>query len=332
MQRVVATCIACAGALAGHAEAGFDPYGGPIRAFEAPTIAAGSFGVAGAALADGRLIAATGTNVFVETSVGSGDFALAATIDAAVTSGSDPAFLSVSPDGQRVAFGAGFGRPIVVFDAASLDSVTPGLITSGSASVFEVDHFGAAWRSDGSLVVSNAGGVTEIDVLTGDTNALVTNIGGASAGVAFDADGALYTANGFDLEPGGTVTGEIRRFTAAELAMGPADFTSGGEFVAEVLSGSPLSFDGFGNLIIGGGDSLAGDVGYVGVLDLQTGLLAGYDPLGTGDAFYSAFANTVTGELIIQNGSDWYAYSVPAPSAFALAPIALFAWRRRRAT
>jgi hypothetical protein len=281
-------------------------------------------------LADGRLIAATGNEVFVETSVGSGDFALAAMIDAAVTGGSDPAFLSVSPDGQRVAFGAGFQRPIAVFETSLLDLGAPGLVTADNASVFEVDHFGAAWQGGGTLAVSGAGGVTAIDTLTGDTTELVTNIGGASAGVAFDDGGNLYTANGFDFAPGGSETGEIRRFSPGDFGDGPADFTGDGEFVAEVLSGSPMSFDAFGRLIIGGGDSAEGDAGYVGVLDLSSGSLAQYDPLGTGDAFYSAFANTATNELVVQLGSDWFVYSVPAPSAVGLVPLAIFARRRRR--
>jgi len=327
MQRLVAACIACASASL--ALGGFDPYGGSFREVTAPSVAAGSFGVAGAALPDGRLLAATGLEVYVETAVGSGAFALAATIDPGVTDGSDPGFLSVSPDGSRIAFGAGFGRPIVVFDAASLDAGSPGSISAGVADVFDVEHFGAAWRDGDSLALTNSAGVIELDTATGDTTTLVTNIGGASGGVAFDDAGNLYTANGFDLVAGGTATGEIRAFSPDELA--PADFETGGAFVAEILSGSPLHLDGFGNLIVGGGDAAGGDAGYVGVFDLVTGELAAYDPLGTGDAFYSAFVNGATGELVIQSGSRWFVYEIPAPSAALLFPLALAAGGRRRA-
>jgi hypothetical protein len=326
MQRFVAACIACAsGSLA---LGGFDPYGGSFREVTAPSVAPGSFGVAGAALSDGRLIAATGLEVYVETAAGSGAFALAATIDPAITGGSDPGFLSVSPDGSRVAFGAGFDRPIVVFDASALDAGAPGVISAGGADVFDVDHFGAAWRDPSTIAVSNSSGVVGLDTLTGDTTTLVTNIGGASGGVAFDSAGNLYTANGFDFAAGGSVTGEIRAFAPGELAS--ADFTTDGTFIAEILSGSPLHIDGFGNLIVGGGDSAGGDAGYVGVFDLTTGELAQYDPLGTGEAFYSAFVNDATGEMVIQSGSRWFVYQIPAPSAALLAPLGLaFAGRRR---
>jgi len=324
MRHLAATTIACAIALPAHA--GFAPYDDAFRSVSAPAVAPGSFGVAGAALADGRLIAATGNSFYVETSVGSGLFDLAATFDATISDGSDPSFLSVSADGSTVALGAGFGRPVVTFDSALLDGSS--VISTSNASVFNVDHFAAAWADDTTLVVTNSSGVESIDTVTGDTTLLINDFDGASAGIAFDSAGALYTANGFDLAPGGTNTGEIRAFDPSEWADAPASFQNDGTFIAEILSGSPLHFDGAGNLIVAGGDGA--DSGYVGVYDIDAGELAPYDPEGSGTAFYSAFVNHATGELVVQNGSDWYVYAVPAPGALALASFSLIALGRRR--
>ena len=325
--RLTAPLIACAIA-APVAHAGFAPYTPGFRTVTAPPTATGSFGVAGAALTDGRLLAVTGSDFFVETAVGSGDFALAATLDSSITDGTDPGFLAVSDSGT-VALGAGFGRPVVTFDSALFDAASPSVISTGNAGVFSVDHFAGAWRDDDTLALTSSGVVTELDTVSGDTTTLVANIDGASAGVAFDDAGNLYTGNGFDSGPGGTVTGEIRSFSPGEIA-GTADFVTDGAFVAELLSASPLHFDGFGNLIAAGGDFGDGDVGYVGVFNPGTGELAQLDPLGTGDAFYSAFVNEATGELIVQSGSDWFVYSVPAPGATALGALGLASAARRR--
>jgi hypothetical protein len=61
--------------LANSAFAGaFETYSSAYREVNAPAVGEGSFGVAGDAMADGRLLAVTGRNIFVETSVGSGVF------------------------------------------------------------------------------------------------------------------------------------------------------------------------------------------------------------------------------------------------------------------
>ncbi len=326
MRQYVAASIACAIASTSHA--GFSPYAHTFRSVSAPAIAPGSFGVAGAALADGRLLAMTGSSFYVETGVGTGLFDLAATLDASIADGTDPGFLSVSADGSRVALGAGFGRPVIAFDTAILDGSST--ITASNADVFSIDHFAGAWMDANTLAVSGQAGVTAINTLTGDATLLVTNVGGASAGVAFDDAGTLYTANGFDLAAGGSETGTIRAFTPADWAAGAADFETGGAFVAEILSGSPLHFDGAGNLVVAGGDFSGADSGYVGVYNPATGELAQYDPLGTGTEFYSAFVNRATGELVVQNGADWFVYSVPSPGALALAPLAFMLNGRKR--
>ena len=177
---------------------------------------------------------------------------------------------------------------------------------------------------------------------------IVENIGGSSAGIAFDASGNLYTGNGFDGGAGGSETGTIRAFssTAWDGPL-PADFESGGTLIGEALSAGGLSFDSFGNMFVGGGDFDEGDAGYVGVIaaDAIADALAGLgafslsdpgsvrllDPVGSGSAFYGLFFNGATGELVITDGASWYA-TVPAPGAtLALAGGALLVGRRRRA-
>ncbi|RMD66653.1 MAG: hypothetical protein D6824_00425, partial [Planctomycetota bacterium] len=155
---MVFSCVAAA-AAATSAWAGmtaFDVYGASWREVALPPAGPGSFGVAVDALADGRLVAATGLSVFVETAVGSGVFSQAATIDGALVGGStDPSFLRVSPDGSKIALGAGFGKPLVVFNAAALSTTAPSAITAATASVFNVNHFSAAWADDSSLAIAS---------------------------------------------------------------------------------------------------------------------------------------------------------------------------------
>jgi len=355
---------ACCAALPVHAHAAgaFETYGSRYRAIGAPPVASGSFSTLGASLADGRLIAATGLGVYVETGVGTGAFTLAATLDSALVGGAtDPSFLSVSPDGSRIALGAGFDfnagatRPVVVFDASLLGGAT--VIDSSNAKAFDVAHFEAAWADNDRLAVTagDFGSPARVDLLdvssdasAPDVRTVVENIGGASAGVAFDSAGNLYTGNGFDGAAGGSETGTIRAFASAAWdGISPVDFETDGALIGEALSAGGLSFDAFGNLFVGGGDFDEGDAGYVGVVaaDAIADALAGLgafdlndpasvrmlDPIGSGSAFYGLFFNGATGELVITDGASWFA-TVPAPGALAL-PLggALLVGRRRRA-
>ncbi|RMH26082.1 MAG: hypothetical protein D6693_07740 [Planctomycetota bacterium] len=319
----------------------FDHYGGVVHVVTPPPTAPGSFGVAADALPDGRLVALTGSTVFVETGVGAGVFAPAAILGASLLAGpTDPGFIRVSPGGTRVAIGAGFGLPIIVFDAAALDPLAPTTLTPANAARFEVGHFDAAWLDETRLAIA-AGAfgspsiVTMLDV-TSDPSApvnpvIVSNIAGASGGVAFDSDGALYTGNGFDLTPATprtSRTGAIKRFTPGEWSAG-ADFETGGRPVLELLSAGPLAFDADGDLLVGGGDFAQGQTGFVGVV--RAGVLAGViagpltvnpnnpahvrrlDPIGDGSGFLGARAIRATDELLITGGPVWFTTSGRRP-------------------
>lgn len=333
----------------------FDSYGRSYRPFATPPVGDGSFSVAGDALPDGRLLMVTGNSVFLESGVGTGVFSEVALLDAGETGGStDPAFLRVSPSGGRVAIGVGFGKPVAVFDTAALGTPgSPTVLTSGSAAdYFDVGHFGAAWYDDRSLALTagefgSPSFVSLLDTASSPDSpvneVVVREIQGASAGVAFDGAGRLYTANGFALG-GGSETGDIRAFAPSEWMAGAA-FETGGVLIGEVLSGGSLTFDLDGNLFVGGGDFDEFDAGYLGVIEAGAigAALDGFgpidvndpeqlrrlDPRGDGFGYFGAAFNAATGELYVTDGETWYA-TVPAPGTLAAALFAAAVRGRRR--
>jgi len=350
--------VTLVGALAAPAAAdAFSNYGDAYRAFSTPPIGNGSFGVAGAALPDGRLLMVTGNSVYLETGVATASFDEVAMLDASQTGGStDPAFLSISPNGSRIAIGAGFNKPVAVFATSALGTPdAPTTLTSGSvADYFAVGHFDAAWYDNNSLALTagNFGQPAFVSLLdttsapNNPTNPLIiTNIQGASSGIAFDSDGRLYTANGF-ANGNASDTGNIRAFDAADWLAG-ADFEAEGTLVGDILSGNALRFDAEGNLFVGGGDFGNFDAGYLGVVnaDALAEALAGFGPIDSGDAgqlarldprgdgfgFFSSAYNAATGELYVTDSDTWYA-TIPAPTTLALlAAAGFFARSRRRA-
>jgi hypothetical protein len=336
----------------------FAGYGASYRRIDLPPAQGGSFFTTGDALPDGRLVAATGDGVFAETGVGTGVFELVSTIDTALFGGApDPAFLRVSPDGQRAALGGGFGKPLAIFELSSLGTgVTPTMIGAGNADFFAVNHFDAEWLDSSNLAIT-AGDfgdpalVSLLDV-TSSTLApvnpvIVSNINGASGGIAFDDSGRLYTGNGFGSGAPGSDTGWIRVFDPGDWSVGsPADFELDGVFLGDVLSASSLSIDPDGNLVVGGGDFSEGQTGYLGVVSASAiaGALLGFgpvdindplqlkrlDPIGTGSGFFGSSFNPITGELYVTDGSTWWA-TVPSPGpALALVISAGNAFRRRK--
>jgi hypothetical protein len=212
-------------------------------------------------LPDGRIIVLDLDEVFVETVAMSGQFASLGRLPGADIAGPEAAFLQVSPDGQRIAVGNNGGRSFTNFLVGVFE--LPALTGAWLAA----DHTLAAWLDDSQLALSAFGGVVTIlnvdspDPQAPDNTLVVHNIGGASAGVCFDARGRLYTGNGFALG-GPSLTGTVKAFESSSwmpaLSGGPpADFEADGEVVVVALSASPLGFDNEGNLFFGGGDFLA---------------------------------------------------------------------------
>jgi MYXO-CTERM domain-containing protein len=340
------------------AQGAFHRYGESWRTVSLPPVGSGSFDVKADFLADGRMIAVTGSTVYVESVRGSAVFDAVGVLDASrIGAGTDPAFLRVSPDGASVAIGAGFGKPVVVFGVAALgEPGAPAPLTSGAtASYFDVAHYDARW-SDASHLAITAGDfgspsfVSVLDVMSSAgapvNPVVVAGIGGASAGVAFDAAGRLYAGNGFDFDPGSeSVTGTIRAFAPEEWMNGPVDFEAAGVHIADLLSASSLLFDLEGNLVVGGG-SFPDDTGYLGVISAAAladalggigpvdatnpALVRRLDPLGDGSGYFGTAFDPTTGELFATSGAAWYG-TVPTPSAAALLLlVAAGAGRRRR--
>jgi hypothetical protein len=357
--------VACPALCAAQGSA-FGSYGPPYRVVAMPPSGPGSIGLVGDALPDGRLLVVTGLEVMRETAPGSGSFEVVGVLDSASMNGTtDPAFLRVSPDGQTIAIGGGSGRAVAVFASSLITSSgEPVPLTPAVARYYGVPHFDAAW-ADGSRLALTAGDygsparVTLLDVTSNPAapinRTIVENIPGASGGIAFDAAGRLYTGNGYALPGATSTTGTIRAFDRSLTVDGatPADFETMGVLIGDVLSASALLFDREGNLIIGGGDFDAGDMGYLGVLSAAAieaalsgaGAVDPTDPLHllrltpTSDpfAFYGSAYNPVTGELFarvtdfVTGANTWYG-TIPGPAGAAavIIGVGLAAARRRR--
>lgn len=304
-------------------------------------------------LQDGRLIALVGEQVFVETSIASRTFSIGGTLPAAEFPFFGPAFLRVSPDGTRIAVGNNGGSSfgdfkVGVFDASTL-----------SGQWFSAGHLDAEWADNAHLAITtgdfvNPGVVTMLDVTSPDplnpsNPVVVNNIGGASAGIAFDAAGNLLTGNGFTSQ-GPSGTGAVRAFTnaawTAVLSGGTViDFENDGVPVVDVLSASPLGFDSEGNLYIGGGDA-APDTDFVALVrwSAVAAAVAGggpadpsdpaqvrqLDPIPANDSnFFSANFNPVTAELYIRDFGDDSVHvyrdpkGIPAASAWGVMVMSL---------
>lgn len=319
----------------------FDRYGEVYRAITPPPIGAGSFGVVVDALPDGRLIAVTGVEVFVEAAPGAGEFAPRAVFDESVLgAATDPAFVVVSPSGSRIAVGAGDGKPLLVIDSTHLADESFTVLDASNTAVFDIVHFAAAWLDDHRILLGGgafgeSASITLLDVTSApvapDLTTVIFNIDGASGGIAVDVDGAIYTGNGFDnspAAPGTSDTGWIKRFTQNEWAAG-ADFEKDGVLIGDVLSAASLRLNEHGDLFVGGGDFFGGDAGYLGVIAadalamaIDTGApidrdnpdhVKRLDPLGNGFGFFNATHNAFTDELILADFGGWFATSGRRP-------------------
>lgn len=293
-------------------------------------------------LDDGRIIVVAGAEVYLEDAIRSRTFTFLGTLENANIPGFGAAFVRVSPDGEKVAVGNnGFGKgaEVGIFEPQA----TKGVI---SVSWYdEVQHFQAAWHDNDTLLLTvgfPTTAVTALDISDPEAptiTVVITNIGGASAGVALDAEGNLYTGNGYAFRDAGlSETGWVKAFTNADwtaaLAGGAAlDFEAGGVLVVDLLSASPLGFDAEGNLYVGGSDSFgSGDSDYAGLVRASAvgAALAGGQPADPDDPLqvrridpddedddnlYDVNFNATTCELIIREGELTYVYQGTNPFA-----------------
>lgn len=306
-------------------------------------------------LPDGRLVAITGSTIHVETAVRSRLFAVLGALDGSDIPSFGAAFLRVSPDGTRVAIGNN-GGALGNNSRVGIYSF-PGLVGQW----FAAAHFDAEWADDDRLAISHGdfvdpSVVSILNVNSSDTEnpqflIVINGIGGASAGVAFDASGNLFTGNGFAFD-GPSGTGTVKAFTAADWEDAYANqiataFESGGQFILDVLSASPLAFDHEGNLVVAGGDfNEVGQSDFVGIARaaVVTGAATGVIPVDINDPaelrridpdtnnnsnFYTVVANAPLAELYVRDfGSQTvHVYldttNIPASSDWGLLCLAL---------
>lgn len=261
-----------------------------------------------------RLLAATGHTVYLLKTFGESDWLPVATL-AASDPYMDPAFLALTPDGEKIALGTGLDKPLYVFPTSALSVTSPVVLTtSPQARLYPgLNYYSAAFRDDRYLFV-NAGGAElgESYVYVIDTEAtsdaadasvamnasdasdasaatpptILANIPGASAGIAFDAAGDLVTGIGWVMDD--STTGDIKIFSAASIAAALSagtsiDYATSGQLLAtNLLSADSLGFDSAGDLDVSGGDVFgsSGDIGYADVVSstVVTRVLAGGAP------------------------------------------------------
>ena len=292
-------------------------------------------------LPDGRLVVLAGTEVHVESDVASRSFDLLGELPDADLSDFGAAFCRVSPDGTHIAVGNSGGASFVNYEVGVFN------LKSLTGTWFTANHFDAEWIDNTHLVLTagefgSPATVTVLDAASPDpmnpiNPVIIENIGGASSGVAFDADGNLFTGNGF-ASTGPSTTGAVKGFPRAEwmqaLGGGPIiDFEAAGALVVDVLSASPLAFDGRGNLLVGGGDFNIAEVDFAALVRASTvrAALMGAPPADAGDPaqlrrldpdadndfnFYAVNANPVTNELYLLDAfasPNVYTYAVATP-------------------
>ena len=232
----------------------------------------------------GRVLAATGRELYLQRNYGSGGTAW--DVVATVSGGTmDPCFVRISPDGTRIALGIGYGAPLLVFPTSMLSISAPPDLHNGNTAAdgvtaFNVNYYDAAWV-DNRYIVINGGewpgpdygssvGVIDADNPVDTGTALIGNIPGASASIAVDrTSGALVTGIGYapyyDSDPDDpeneTVnrTGEIKVWASGEWSTSPTaalDYEGNNRILAaNALSAAYLGFDKEGALHVGGGDA-----------------------------------------------------------------------------
>lgn len=346
----VAAMVIGAGALVADARAALPAYS-LVGSFELP---------AGATVwdtaPDGRVITLVGGDVYRQDALDSSAFTRLGSLPAGEIPSFGAAFLRISPDGSTLAIGDNYagGTPdVLLVPTLALDPLAPTTPTR-----LALDHSEADWASNSTLFVSGstiAGSfIAMVDVPTLTSRQVIGNINGAAAGVTSDGT-YLYAGNGFAFG-GPSQTGEVRAFPLSAITSSPTplDFENAGIPVADALTGSSLGFDGFGNLLVGGGDFFggSGDLGSAAVIDsgAVAAALAGagvapdsaelrLSPRLATDSYFSRWSGA-SDELLVgffdnttfTSGSTIYRYAVPSPGAGAMVMLAgaRLSVRRRR--
>ena len=275
-----------------------------------------SFTIAGAGLDDGRFVIYNGDAIFYQNAVGADGFTQ-------VASGyeGDPAFIIVSPSGNRLLLGAGgFGQPytgkLYEMDADSPMNFTPVAIVANQA------HFGAVFLTE-SLVLIDSGDFTDsqLDIIELDAKSLgartvvhkpqpkdvvVDPKPGYSASLAYDVDsGRVYAmdANARELR-WFSDTELVSAFTGSTLLDWEDDGTLVGA-AGDYVGGGAAGVTTQGYVVLGGSLGFTG-AGMVQVVNPVNGdIINTLDPAGD-DGYTNVIMNNFTGAAIVQqSGQDF---------------------------
>jgi hypothetical protein len=289
---------------------------------------------------DGRAWALAGSTVYVQNSPGFGAFSPLGSVAAGTVASWGGSFIRVNDAGTTIAIGDnnfGASARVHFVTTAALASAPP-----AGASTLSVlsGNFDGNWNGNQFYVTGSGGDFVPFVNRIAFTDAtgepvstrVITSIGGGSGGVAFSG-GSIFTGAGFG--GGGIATGDIRSFDllAVNSAGSPVAYNTGAAIIGgPVLSAWPLSFDGAGRLLVGGGDSFGGttDIGYVAVIDLATGVRQLLSPAGS-NTTYGVDYNAALSQIYVSEGGTIYAYAVPTPGVASLLAFGgLVAARRRQ--
>ncbi len=103
----------------------------------------------------GRFLAASGRTIYLQKNFGADLWLPVATLGPDETM--DPCFIKISPNGQKIALGVGFYKPLFVFDTSLLSvSSPPNLRTVPGVKIWDENMYDGAWRGNRYLFINAA--------------------------------------------------------------------------------------------------------------------------------------------------------------------------------
>ncbi|WP_035217139.1 hypothetical protein, partial [Desulfobulbus elongatus] len=236
--------------------------------------------------AEGRMIAATGREIYLQRTYGSSKWDVVATVPYTM----DPSFIHVSPDGSRIALGVGYVAPLLIIPTTVLSATAPpDLTTHAAVKQFPlINYYDGDWVEEGDGIDANryfvvnggqwpsdceppydsnpycsfASGVGAVDTEVANPAThvgvpLIIGIPGASSDVDVDKSGNLLTGIGYLTSP--NRTGEVKVWPAGgwDPVNGSSLAYEGNTRIvaANILSAAYLGEDAEGNFHIGGADA-----------------------------------------------------------------------------